>query len=77
MAMIDLLIVLTRQHIRKMHYAWIMRNCDLVPALLLVDDVADDLGVATATGTDGLGECFAILQIGAFHAGIEGEKIEH
>jgi hypothetical protein len=77
MPMIDLLVIITGQHIGKMHDTRIVRDGDLVPALLLVDDIADDLGVAAAAGTDGLGERFAVFKIFVFHAGVEGEQVEH
>jgi len=54
-----------------------MRYGDLVPSLFLVNDVADDLGVAATAGTDGLGEGFAVFKVGVFHAGVEGEEVEH
>ena len=75
--MIDLLIVVTRQHVREMGNARIMRNGDLVPPLRLVDDVADNLGIAAAAGANGLGERLAVLEILAFHARIEGKQVEH
>ena len=61
--MIHLLIILTRQHIREMINAGIMRDGDLVPAVLRSDDIADELGVAAALGADGGGEGGAVFQV--------------
>lgn len=76
-AMIDLLIIVAGQHVGKVQDARVVRDGDLVPALVVIDDVADDLGVAAAPDADGLGEGFAVLKIGGFHAGGEGEEVEH
>ena len=54
-----------------------MRYGDLVPALFLVNDVTDDLSVAAAAGADSLGEGFTVFKVGVFHAGFEGEEVEH
>ena len=77
MPVIDLLIVATRQHVREMRNARIVRDSDLVPALRLVDDIADDLCVAAAAGANGLGERLAVLEILVFLARVEGEQVEH
>jgi len=75
--MVDRLIVLTRQHVGEMQDTWIVSYRNLVPALLLVDDVSDDLGVSPASGADGLGERFSVLEVLFLHAGVEGQEVQH
>lgn len=84
MPVINLLILLTREHIPKMLDARIMRERNLIPVTLFflpltlhARHVPDDFRVAAVPRADGLCERGAVLEILAFHARIEGEQVEH
>ena len=75
--MIDLLIVGTRQHVGEMVDAGVVRDGDLVPAVLLLDHVADELGVAAALGPDRGCEGGSVFQVRVLHARVEGQQVQH
>lgn len=87
MPLINRLIILAAQHLDKMPERRILRERDLVPALLVLrsaralgsDDFADDLRVAPALRPDGLRERLAVAHVAlaGFRGGVESEEVEH